>query len=81
MITEPKSRFLTIAQVADELNVGSPQNRGMLKTGELRGIQIGGKGLWRIGKVDLEGYIQEAYAKAAGSQDKPESDGDGLGPQ
>jgi excisionase family DNA binding protein len=39
-----KRRFLTIEQVAEELNVGLPQVRTLLKTGELRGIQIGGRG-------------------------------------
>lgn len=37
-------RFLTIEQVAQELNVGEPLVRAMLKSGELRGIQIGGRG-------------------------------------
>lgn len=36
-------RFLTIEQVAQELNVGDPLVRGMLKSGELRGIQVGGR--------------------------------------
>lgn len=37
-------RFLSIEQVAQELNVGEPLVRGMLKSGELRGIQLGGRG-------------------------------------
>lgn len=39
-----RPRFLTIEQVADELNVGLPTVRMLLKSGELRGIQIGGRG-------------------------------------
>lgn len=38
------ARFLTIEQVAEELNVRASQIRALLKTGELRGIQIGGRG-------------------------------------
>lgn len=60
-----KRRFLTIEQVAEELNVGLPQVRTLLKTGELRGIQIGGRGMWRIGQTDLENYIISAYEQTA----------------
>jgi hypothetical protein len=37
----------------------------LLKTGELRGIQIGGKGLWRVAVADLEQYIEQAYRVTA----------------
>lgn len=59
----PTRRFLTIEQVAEELSVGEPLVRGMLKTGELRGIQVGGRGVWRIGANDIEDFIAEAYRK------------------
>lgn len=66
MTAEPnKHRFLTIEQVAEELNVGAPQIRALLKTGELRAIQVGGRGMWRIGVNDLEDYIAEAYRRTA----------------
>ena len=39
-----RPRFLTIDQVAEELNVGLPTVRMLLKSGELRGIQIGARG-------------------------------------
>ncbi|WP_342451743.1 excisionase family DNA-binding protein [Arthrobacter sp. H16F315] len=39
-----RPRFLTIEQVAEELNVGLPTVRMLLKYGELRGTQIGGRG-------------------------------------
>lgn len=38
-----RPRFLTVEQVAEELNVGIPTVRMLLKSGELRGIQIGGR--------------------------------------
>ncbi|MEY9775586.1 helix-turn-helix domain-containing protein [Arthrobacter sp. MW3 TE3886] len=56
-------RFLTIEQVAQELNVGEPLIRAMLKSGELRGIQVGGRGVWRVGIADLEAYVDEAYRR------------------
>jgi excisionase family DNA binding protein len=60
-----RPRFLTIEQVAEELNVGLPTVRMLLKSGELRGIQVGGRGLWRVAAVDLESYIAEAYRVTA----------------
>lgn len=74
-------RFLTIEQVAEELSVSAAQIRALLRTGELRGIQIGPRGLWRIGVHDLEGFIAEAYRRSAariaveGDQPPPEIDG------
>lgn len=60
-----RPRFLTVEQVAEELNVGLPTVRMLLKSGELRGIQIGGRGLWRVASVDLESYIADAYRVTA----------------
>jgi excisionase family DNA binding protein len=48
---------MTVDQAAEELNVSGNQIRAMLHNGELGGIQIGGRGIWRIGRVDLESYI------------------------
>lgn len=63
--TPSRPRFLTIEQVADELTVGLPTVRMLLKSGELRGIQIGGRGLWRVAALDLESYIADAYRVTA----------------
>lgn len=60
-----KRRFLTISQAAEELNVSDSQIRALLKTGELHGIQVGGRGVWRIGVRDIEEFIAEAYRCAA----------------
>lgn len=63
---EPKRRFLTVEQVAEELNVGIPIVRALLKkSGELRGFQVGGRGIWRIGVADLEDFIRQAYRRTA----------------
>lgn len=58
-------RFLTIEQAAEELNVNPNQIRALLKTGELLGIQVGGRGVWRIGVSDVEDFIAEAYRRSA----------------
>lgn len=79
-MADEKRRFLTIEQVAEELNVKQSLVRGLLKTGELRGIQVGGRGLWRIATQDLEDYISQAYAQTAslaasgGLSDGPDMD-------
>ncbi|KIC66306.1 helix-turn-helix domain-containing protein [Pseudarthrobacter phenanthrenivorans] len=67
MTTEntPKRRFLTFSQVAEELNVNAPTVRALLAGGDLRGNQIGGRGLWRIGVQDLEDYIEKTYRDTA----------------
>jgi excisionase family DNA binding protein len=58
-------RFLTVEQAAEELNVKSSLIRALIKTGELRAIQIGGRGLWRIGRQDIEDYVSDAYRRTA----------------
>jgi excisionase family DNA binding protein len=63
--TPKRRRFLTIEQVAEELAVGAPTVRMLLKTGELRGIQIGSKGIWRIATRDLQDYIERTYLMTA----------------
>lgn len=63
--TRRSARFLTIEQVAQELNVGEPLVRTLLRSGELRGIQVGGRGVWRVGIADLDAYIDEAYARTS----------------
>lgn len=57
-------RFLTLADVAEILNVTSRQVYALVRGGDLRGIQIGGRGQWRVEAVELEDYIQRQYARA-----------------
>jgi excisionase family DNA binding protein len=57
-------RFLTLADVAEVLNVTVRQVYALVRSGDLRGIQIGGRGQWRIEAVELEDYISRQYARA-----------------
>ena len=57
-------RFLRLEDVAEELNVKLPQVRALVKSGELKAIQIGGRGMWRVEREALEAYIQERYVQA-----------------
>lgn len=55
------SRMLSIGEVKDILNVGMPTLYVLLRSGELRGVQIGGRGIWRISEDDLAAYLDRAY--------------------
>ena len=61
---DDRPRFLTLADVADVLNVTSRQVYALVRNGDLRGIQLGGRGQWRVEAVELEDYIQRQYARA-----------------
>ena len=74
-------RFLTLAQVAEELNVKQSLVQGLSRTGELRGFQVGGRGLWRIGRQDVEDYINRAYQRTAERIAAGELQDDGEGDQ
>jgi excisionase family DNA binding protein len=47
------------------LNVKQSLVQGLIRTGELRAFQLAGRGLWRIGRQDVEDYIGQAYRRTA----------------
>jgi excisionase family DNA binding protein len=55
------SRFLTLADVTEILNISAPQAYALVRSGELPAIQIGGRGIWRVESAELESYIQRMY--------------------
>jgi excisionase family DNA binding protein len=61
----PSDRFLTLSDVADMLNVSPRQVYALVRSGELVGIQIGGRGAWRVERSKLEEYIAAAYQRTA----------------
>lgn len=56
-------RFLQLSDVADILNISASQTYALVRSGELEGIQIGGRNQWRVERAKLEEYIQQAYAR------------------
>lgn len=58
-------RFLTLDQLADELNISRAQAYALVRSGELPAIKIGGRGQWRIERAALEDYITRAYQATA----------------
>ncbi|WP_300343786.1 helix-turn-helix domain-containing protein [Nesterenkonia sp.] len=55
-------RFLTLPDVAEALNISMSQTRALIKSGDLEGIQIGGRGQWRVEEAKLDEYIDRQYA-------------------
>lgn len=55
------TRFLTLADVADVLNISASQTYALVRSGDLRGIKIGGRGQWRVEQTELDRFIAEQY--------------------
>ena len=60
----PGPRFLRLTDVSEELNISASQTYAMVRSGELRAIQIGGRNQWRVERSKLEEYNEEAYRRA-----------------
>ncbi len=58
-------RFLTLADVCEILNISTSQTYALVRSGDLQGIQIGGRNQWRVERSKLEEYIEQAYRKTA----------------
>ncbi|MFV0252330.1 MAG: helix-turn-helix domain-containing protein [Beutenbergiaceae bacterium] len=54
-------RFLSLADVCEILQVPMPTVRALVRSGELKAIQVGGKGTWRVENSALEAYIEHRY--------------------
>lgn len=63
-MSDGSPRFLTLADVGEVLNVTVRQVYALVRSGDLKGIQIGGRNQWRVEKDQLEDYIQRQYARA-----------------
>lgn len=55
------TRFLTIADTAEVLNVSVSHAYSLVRSGELPAIRIGSRGQWRIERSVLESYIEAKY--------------------
>lgn len=56
-------RFLSLADVAEVLNVSPNQARALLTSGDIRAFQVGQKKIWRVEATELEAYIERMYAQ------------------
>lgn len=57
-----RGRFLTPAEVADELRVSSMTVYRLIKSGELRAARIGKS--YRIREDDVDAYLQDRFSDA-----------------
>lgn len=55
------SRFLTLADVAETLNISAAQTYALVRSGDLPAIKIGGRGQWRVEASALEDFIARKY--------------------
>lgn len=55
-----KRRFVPLSEVEKILSISKSQAYGLVRSGELRGIQVGGRGQWRIEVTELEAYLDAA---------------------
>lgn len=61
----PESRFLTLADVAEVLNISTSQVYALVRNQELAAIKIGGRGQWRVERDRLEDYISRMYKQTS----------------
>lgn len=54
-------RFLTLADVAETLNISAAQTYALVRSGDLPAIKIGGRGQWRVESAALEEFIARKY--------------------
>jgi excisionase family DNA binding protein len=57
------SRFLSLADVQEMLNISAAQAYSLVRSGELPAIQVGPKKVWRVEAAKLEEYIEAQYAR------------------
>jgi excisionase family DNA binding protein len=70
-----RTRFLTLADFADILNISAAQAYALVRRGEIRAIKVGGRGQWRIEHDEVERYIQSSYAQVARDIERALPDG------
>jgi len=58
------ARFLTLEQVAEELNVSRSQVYALVRGRSVVAVKIGGRGVWWVERVELERYIAGLYEAA-----------------
>ena len=58
-------RFIPLEQVQEILSISRSQAYALVRSGDLRAIQVGGRGQWRVELTELEAYIERAYQAAA----------------
>jgi len=58
-----KPRLLTLDEVAVYLSVSKAQVYAMVRSGELPGVKVGGRGVWRVDRQRLDDYIERLHVE------------------
>ena len=58
-------RFYTLEDVATILNVRAAQVYALVRSGELPAVKLGGRGVWRVDRLQLESYIERMHEQTA----------------
>jgi excisionase family DNA binding protein len=56
-------RFYTLEDVATILNVRVAQVYALVRSGDLPAVKLGGRGVWRVDRTQLEQYIERMHAE------------------
>lgn len=56
-------RLLTLEDVAIYLNVSAAQAYALVRSGELPAVKLGGRGVWRVDRDQLDAYIERKQAE------------------
>ena len=56
-------RLLTLDEVAVYLSVSKAQVYAMVRSGELPGVKVGGRGVWRVDRQKLDDYIEQLHVE------------------
>jgi excisionase family DNA binding protein len=54
-------RFYTLEDVATILNVRVAQVYALVRSGDLPAVKIGGRGVWRVDRRQLDAYIERLH--------------------
>ncbi len=54
----PRERLLSVPEIAEAMKVNHETVRRWLRTGELKGIQLGSKAGWRIRESDFQAFLR-----------------------
>ena len=54
-------RLLTLQDVATYLNMSVPQVYSPVRSGDLPAVKIGGRGVWRVDRLQLDAYIDRLH--------------------
>jgi excisionase family DNA binding protein len=56
--SEVQARYLTLDDVATFLSISHAQAYALVRSGELPGIKLGGRGVWRVDRNKLDDYLE-----------------------